>query len=176
MRHLLNGSIFGEEKSNWGLDIERTLSSILWIMKEINDMETLSVHEAAEYTGLSAYTLRYYEREGLIQPIARNDSGHRRYAALDLDHLVFLHCLRRAGMSIQQMRAYAELTSQGRDSLGARVELLEEHKNKIQARITELQGLLKILDVKIDRLQGVSVPDPSALNAAGIRQLVRLVR
>jgi DNA-binding transcriptional MerR regulator len=145
-------------------------------MKEINEMEALSVHEAAEYTGLSAYTLRYYEREGLIQPIVRNDSGHRRYATIDLEHLIFLHCLRRAGMSIQQMRVYAELTRQGRDSLGARVELLEDHKNQIQKRITELQGLLEILDVKIDRLQGASVSDPAVLKAAGIRQPVRLNR
>jgi len=64
-----------------GLDFECAQSFILWAM------ETLTVKEAADFAGLTAHTLRYYERVGLIQPVARNAGGHRRYAQTDLELL-----------------------------------------------------------------------------------------
>ncbi len=131
------------------LDLERALSVIL------SSMETLTVREASEFTGLSAHTLRYYERAGLIQPVARNGSGHRRYAQTDLEHLRFLHCLRDTGMSIQRMQEYAALASQGRVTLDARLELLESHRRDVQARVQELEDKLKIIDAKIQRFRQV---------------------
>ncbi len=116
-------------------------------------METLTVKEASEYIGLTAHTLRYYERIGLIEPVARNAGGHRRYAQSDLEHLKFLHCLRDSGMSIQGMQQYATLASQGRVTLGARLELLESHKREVQAHIRQLQDKLAIIDAKIKRFQ-----------------------
>src|ERR1043166_4444121 len=95
-------------------------------------METLTVKEASEFTGLTAHTLRYYERIGLIEPVARNAGGHRRYAQTDLEHLMFLHCLRDSGMSFQGMQRYATLASQGRITLDDRRELLEAHKREVQ--------------------------------------------
>jgi DNA-binding transcriptional MerR regulator len=61
----------------------------------------------------SAHTLRYYERAGLIEPVARTPTGHRRYARADLEHLQFLHCLRATGMSIRRMQEFAALVRQG---------------------------------------------------------------
>jgi len=116
-------------------------------------METLTVKEASEFTGLTAHTLRYYERIGLIQPVARNTGGHRRYAQTDLEHLKFLHCLRDSGMSIQGMQQYATLASQGRVTLDSRLELLESHKREVQARIRELEDKLGIIDAKIKRFR-----------------------
>lgn len=114
-------------------------------------METLTVREASEFTGLSAHTLRYYERIGLIEPVARNSGGHRRYAQTDLEHLKFLHCLRDTGMPIQRMQEYATLASQGRATLDARLELLESHKRDVQTHIRELEEKLAIIDAKIER-------------------------
>ncbi len=116
-------------------------------------METLTVREASNFTGLSAHTLRYYERIGLIEPVARNHGGHRRYAQTDLEHLKFLHCLRDSGMSIQGMQQYATLASQGHDTLGARLELLQSHKREVQARIRELEDKLAIINAKIKRFR-----------------------
>jgi DNA-binding transcriptional MerR regulator len=127
------------------LDLERTLSFILIAM------DTLTVREASEFTGLSAHTLRYYERIGLIEPVRRNSGGHRRYAQTDLEHLRFLHCLRDTGMPIQRMQEYASLASQGRVTLDARLELLEAHRGDVQARIQELEDKLAIIDAKIKR-------------------------
>ena len=116
-------------------------------------METLTVKEASEFTGLTAHTLRYYERIGLIQPVARNAGGHRRYAQTNLEHLMFLHCLRDSGMPIQGMQQYANLVSQGRVTLDARRELLEAHKRDVQARIRELEEKLAIIEAKIKRFR-----------------------
>ena len=131
------------------LDLERALSFILIVM------ETLTVREASEFTGLSAHTLRYYERIGLIEPVARNAGGHRRYAQTDLEHLRFLHCLRDTGMPIQRMQEYASLASQGHATLDARLELLEAHRHDVQARIQELEDKLAIIDAKIKRFEQV---------------------
>jgi DNA-binding transcriptional MerR regulator len=118
-------------------------------------METLTVREASEFTGLSAHTLRYYERIGLIEPVARNAGGHRRYAQTDLEHLRFLHCLRDTGMPIQRMQEYASLASQGHATLDARLDLLEAHRRDVQARIQELEDKLAIIDAKIKRFRQV---------------------
>jgi DNA-binding transcriptional MerR regulator len=112
-------------------------------------METLTVQQASELTGLSAHTLRYYERIGLIEPVTRNSGGHRRYNQVDLEHLKFLHCLRDTGMSIQHMQEYAALASQGRDTLDARLDLLESHRDDVQAHIRELEDKLTIIEAKI---------------------------
>ena len=116
-------------------------------------METLTVKKASEFTGLTAHTLRYYERIGLIEPVARNAGGHRRYAQTDLEHLIFLHCLRDSGMSIQGMQRYATLASQGRVTLDDRRGLLEAHKREVQARIHELEDKLAIIEAKIKRFR-----------------------
>src|SRR5262245_55750039 len=116
-------------------------------------METLTVKEASEFTGLTAHTLRYYERIGLIEPVARNVGGHRRYAQNDLEHLIFLHCLRDSGMSIQGMQQYATLASQGRVTLDSRLDLLEAHRHEVQARIHELEDKLGIIQAKIKRFR-----------------------
>ncbi len=116
-------------------------------------METLTVKEASQFIGLSSHTLRYYERIGLIEPVARNAGGHRRYAQTDLEHLKFLHCLRDSGMSIQGMQRYATLASQGSATLDARLELLQSHKQEVQERIRELEDKLAIIDAKIKRFR-----------------------
>ena len=112
-------------------------------------METLTVREASEFTGLSAHTLRYYERIGLLQPVARNAGGHRRYEQTNLEHLRFLHCLRDTGMPIHRMQEYAALASQGRATLDTRLDLLEAHRQDLQARIFDLEDKLAIIDAKV---------------------------
>ncbi len=75
--------------------------------------DKLTIQQVAEATGLSVYTLRYYERIGLIHPIGRAENPHRRYTADDIGWIDFLKKIRATGMSMQQMQAYAELQRQG---------------------------------------------------------------
>jgi DNA-binding transcriptional MerR regulator len=111
---------------------------------------TLTIAEAAEQSGISAHTLRYWERAGLIQPVTRNGSGHRRYAEPDLERIKFLTKLRATGMPIRQVRRYAELLNGGDDTNEERLALLEAHREAVQARLEETAGHLELIDWKID--------------------------
>ncbi len=111
---------------------------------------TLSISDAARKSGISAHTLRYWERAGLIQPVTRNGSGHRRYAEEDLERIKFLTKLRATGMPIRQVRRYAELLNGGDDTNEERLALLEAHRKAVLARLEETAGHLELIDWKID--------------------------
>ena len=112
--------------------------------------DTLTIQQVAEATQLSEHTLRYYERIGLIHAISRADNGHRRYSSNDIGWIDFLTKLRAAGMSIQQMQAYAELQRQGDNTLPERIEMLKAVRCKVEARMEELQQHLKLLNYKVE--------------------------
>ncbi len=114
------------------------------------DEITLTVGEAAARVGLTTYTLRWYEQEGLVAPIGRDSAGRRRYTAVDLDRLFLLTRLRRTGMPVRDMRRYAELARQGEHTLGARRRLFEAHRTRVLAQMSALEDDLRVLDHKID--------------------------
>src|SRR5262245_12646380 len=111
---------------------------------------TLTISDAARASGVSAHTLRYYERAGLLDPVDRATSGHRRYAEEDLTRIQFLTKLRATGMPIRQIREYAELIRKGDDSHEARLELLEAHREAVRAQLAETERNLELIDWKID--------------------------
>jgi DNA-binding transcriptional MerR regulator len=109
-----------------------------------------SPSQAAEQSGFSPDTLRYYERIGLLDGIDRAPSGHRRFDDDDLEWLGVLRCLRDTGMPIADMRRYAELARGGEATHGERLDLLTEHDMRVQERITLLRAQRKHLQEKID--------------------------
>jgi DNA-binding transcriptional MerR regulator len=111
---------------------------------------TLTISDAARKSGISAHTLRYWERAGLLQPVTRNGSGHRRYAEDDLERIKFLTKLRATGMPIRQIRRYAELLNGGDDTNDERLALLEAHREAVKAHLEETAGHLELIDWKID--------------------------
>ena len=117
---------------------------------------TYTVGEAAERTGFSVDTLRYYEREGLLDRVERTHTGRRRYTDDDLGWLELLHCLRDTGMSIGDMRRFAELIRAGDHTNGERADLLEAHRDRARARIARLHEQLRRVDAKIDYYRGAS--------------------
>ncbi|WP_433085202.1 MerR family transcriptional regulator [Dactylosporangium sp. CA-052675] len=108
-----------------------------------------TIAEVSERTGLSAHTLRYYERAGLLDPPDRGTNGHRRYSDADLGMLRILTRLKATGMSIAEMRRYAELCRVGPDTFDARRVLLEEHRQQVLDRIAALQTDLGLIESKI---------------------------
>src|SRR5262245_19394565 len=94
-----------------------------------NPPRTLSIADAAEASGLSAHTLRYYERTGLLEPVGRNGSGHRRYRETDLERIAFLAKLRATGMPIREVRRYAELMTAGEATNAERLALIEAQRD-----------------------------------------------
>jgi DNA-binding transcriptional MerR regulator len=113
-------------------------------------MASMTIADAAEASGLTAHTLRYYERAGLLRPVERAGSGHRRYSDGDLSWIDFLTKLRSTGMPIRQMRRYAELVWAGDHTEPERLALLEAHRDQVHARLIETQNCLKKIDYKID--------------------------
>lgn len=109
----------------------------------------LTIAEVAERTGLTAHTLRYYERAGLIAPVARAPGGQRRYAASDMEWIGFLLRLRETQMPIGQMQAFAQLRSEGNTTAPERRELLEHHLAQVLATITAMQQAAQALQDKI---------------------------
>jgi DNA-binding transcriptional MerR regulator len=109
----------------------------------------LSIQQVAHETGLSAHTLRYYERIGLISPVDRAPNGHRRYSADDVGWIIFLTRLRTTGMPISQMQQYAELQRKGDSTLPQRLELLKAHRHTVKEHIRELEEYLAVIEHKI---------------------------
>ncbi len=124
----------------------------------------LSIEEAAQRTGLSAHTLRYYERVGLIAAVTRAAGGQRRYAAADLAWLAFLTRLRTTRMPIQKMRLFAQLRSSGDATVPARRQMLQTHLAEVQADISAMQQAAQALQDKIVHYQALedaaSAPPP----------------
>jgi DNA-binding transcriptional MerR regulator len=114
--------------------------------------ETLSISEAARATGLSAHTLRYYERAGLMaSSVDRDDSSsHRRYTDQDISWITMLTRLRGTGMPISAVREYAELVRAGDGNERERLALLEEHRERVLAQLEETREHLAAIDFKID--------------------------
>ena len=112
--------------------------------------ESYPIAEVVARTGLTAHTLRYYERAGLIEPPAREWNGHRRYTEGDLGMITILTKLRATGMPIVGMRRYAALCRQGPGNEAERRALLLEHREQVLSRIDQLQADLAVVDWKIE--------------------------
>lgn len=109
----------------------------------------LTVAQMSAATGVSAHTLRYYERAELIRPVARNAGNQRRYSASDVEWVRFLLRLRETGMPIAQMREYATLRERGAVSTEPRLRLLEAHQADLREQIARLRAHEKALATKI---------------------------
>jgi DNA-binding transcriptional MerR regulator len=115
--------------------------------------------QAAEQSGFSLDTLRYYERIGLLDDIGRASSGHRRFREEDLEWLSVLRCLRDTGMPIAQMRRYAELARGGEPTMTERLALLIEHDAQVERRIAALLAERAHLREKINWYRGQIAAD-----------------
>lgn len=110
----------------------------------------LSIEEVAKRTGLTAYTLRYYERIGLIAPVGRAAGGQRRYAASDMAWIEFLLRLRTTHMPIGKMQAFAKLRGAGDSTVPNRRQMLEEHLTDVLAEIEAMRQSAAALQAKIE--------------------------
>ena len=129
-----------------------------------------SIAQAAHLSGLSADTLRYYERIGLVDPPARDSGGRRTYSDQDMVWLEFLTRLRITGMPIRLMVEYAALRRGGVGTSARRRQILQQHQADVRARIAELQACLKVIDYKVDNYQDVErrlgLPAPAEEDSA----------
>ena len=107
-----------------------------------------TIGEFSRETGLSIYTLRYYEQEGLIIP-ERSQTNRRSYTENDTAWIAFIMRLKATGMPIKEIREYAKLRSEGDGTLARRLEMLVQHRQTIEEQIKQLQEHEVRLDEKI---------------------------
>lgn len=110
----------------------------------------MTIAEVSRKYNLSADTLRYYERIGLLPTVNKNSSGNRDYTEEDCRWVQFIKCMRSAGLSIEVLIEYVTLFQKGGSTITARKELLLEQRKQLAERIEELQNTLSYLDKKID--------------------------
>lgn len=109
---------------------------------------TITPAEAAERTGLTLDTLRYYEREGLVGPVGRSPGGHRAYSEDDLFWVGLVTCLRDAGLGIAELREFTALLRSSGPSVD-RVEFLVRHRAELERRARSINAAMTVLDEKI---------------------------
>jgi DNA-binding transcriptional MerR regulator len=130
-------------------------------------METeLSIQQVAQQTGLSIDTLRYYERIGLIEPVNRASSGHRRYRQKDLDWIRLLIDLRETGMPLAQMIHFSQLRRQGDATATERLLLLEQHQRSLEQQMQKLEKHRAALQQKIAHKKELLAQRDSASHSA----------
>jgi DNA-binding transcriptional MerR regulator len=111
---------------------------------------SMSIADAAAASGLTAHTLRYYERDGLmLDAVARAPSGHRRYTENDLAWIRLVGRLRSTGMPIREVRAYAALVRSGDGNEVERLTLLRAHRERVLAQLIEMRVNLDEIERKV---------------------------
>ena len=122
-------------------------------------MTSWTTRETAEKCGLSQHTLRWYERIGLLDPVARTTDGRRRYSDADLDWILLLSRLRATGMPVRDMLCYAELVRSGAGER-ERLVLLEGHREHVRQALRQQQECLELLNHKISAYANAACARP----------------
>lgn len=110
----------------------------------------MRIAEVSKKYDISADTLRYYERIGLLEHVRRNESGIRDYSEADCARIQFIKCMRGANVSIEALQEYMRLLDLGDTTIAERKAILEEQRSIAQARIAEMQAGLDRLNHKIE--------------------------
>lgn len=118
----------------------------------------MNIKEASMRTDVSADTIRYYERIGLIPPITRNEAGIRIFDEEDLRWIKYSRQMKQAGLSIDSLIEYLSLFRSGEKTVPARLALLEEQQAVLQDRIDELQAAKERLNFKVENYQTHTMP------------------
>ncbi len=109
-----------------------------------------TIREVCQKTGLTAHTLRYYEKEKLLPNVGRSPGGFRQYSEGDMEALGLICCLKNTGMSLTDIARFMELARQGDQTLGERCELLKKHRETVLRRMEEMQRHLEKVTCKYD--------------------------
>ena len=123
----------------------------------LRDGETRTIAEVAERTGITAHTLRYYERIGLLS-VPRDAAGHRLYTQDEMARVVFITRLRLTAMPIRDIQAYFRLVEDGPGNEDQRLALLERHRDEVKARLVDLESALGVIEFKIATYGGACAP------------------
>lgn len=110
----------------------------------------MTIKEVSKMFGLTEYTLRYYEKQGLIGPVKKMSNGVRNYSREDLNRIEFIKCMRSAELPIDILKQYIELYNQGQSTVDERRRLLENQRDILKDRIRVMQEAYDKLNIKIE--------------------------
>jgi len=116
----------------------------------------------AEKTGLSSYTLRYYDKEGLMPFIHRGNGGRREFTENDMDFLDLISCLKETGMSLKEIRDFVNMSIAGNVTLNQRLEMFKKQRDEVRAQIRQSQKYLEKLDHKVKYFEAASAAGSEA--------------
>lgn len=107
-----------------------------------------TVCEVAKRLNLSPHTIRFYGKEGLLNFVDRDQNGNRIFKESDFERLFIIASLKRAGMSLKQIKWFTELCDQGDSTIPQRLKIILEQREAVEEEITELQDALDVLKYK----------------------------
>lgn len=113
----------------------------------------MTIKEVAEKYDISADTLRYYERVGMIPKVTRRPNGIRDYQESDLGWVELAICMRSAGLPIEVMIEYVKLYKEGDNTIPARLELLQEQMNALKEQKAQIESTVERLAYKISKYE-----------------------
>lgn len=112
-----------------------------------------TIAEVAQRTGLTAHTLRYYDKEGLLPFVERDSAGNRSFKDSDISWIYTIGCMKKTGMPLKMIRQYVEWGMEGADTIPQRLEMMLEHKKKVELQMEEIQKVMDKVNSKIDYYQ-----------------------
>jgi DNA-binding transcriptional MerR regulator len=111
-------------------------------------MKTYSISEVANELNLTVYTLRYYDKEGLLPFVERTSSGTRLFKESDIDALKIIECLKSTGMPIKEIKSFIDWCSDGDSTLQQRYDMFLERKTIVEAQLKELKKTMEVIEHK----------------------------
>lgn len=107
-----------------------------------------TVGEMAKLLGVTASTLRYYDKEGLLPFVERSSGGIRMFQESDIEWLQVIGCMKKAGMFIKNIRQYIEMALQGDDTIDLRLAMFRHQQEVLKQQMEELQHAIDMVDYK----------------------------
>lgn len=120
-----------------------------------------TVKEVATICDISPYTIRFYDKEGLLPFVTRNSTGNRQFSDSDLNVVKLICCLKNSGMPIKEIKRYIDLCMQGVETSEQRKQIMIDHRKEVLKQIDNLKKNLTIIDLKIaffDAKDGTPLP------------------
>ena len=139
-----------------------------------------TVGEMAKLLGITASTLRYYDKEGLLPFVERSSGGIRMFQESDFEWLQVIGCMKKAGMSIKGIRQYIEMALQGDDTIGLRLAMFRHQQEALKQQMEELQRTMQMVDYKCwyyeTALEAGTVDVPQSMELSQVPEEFREIR
>ncbi|MCE2570048.1 MerR family transcriptional regulator [Motilimonas eburnea] len=115
----------------------------------------MRIQEVSKQTGLSGYTIRYYEKAGLIGDVPRDSAGHRFFREQDVKWIHFVNCLKTTGMPLKEIKAYAAKVGDAQNQGDFLLSIMQKHKKRLEQQLLQTQDFLAHIDWKITHYQSL---------------------